>query len=130
MNGNPKEIRSIRYGGMQKALDYDAIIWIFMTNGNHVLWPRKSQIGGLPGYGQYTMKELAPIGCRELVKNKKKKRVVPLNKWMCVRLIVKKQKTKKFKRNSPYQSLYFVAHQVVVKILDLLNIDSHPLLLG
>ena len=72
MNGNPKEIRSIRYGGMQKALDYDAIIWIFMTNGNHVLWPRKSQIGGLPGYGQYTMKELAPIGCRELVNKLKK----------------------------------------------------------
>jgi 1-acyl-sn-glycerol-3-phosphate acyltransferase len=68
MNGNPSEIRAIRYGGMKKALEYDAIIWTFVTNGNQVMWPRKAQIGGIPGYGQYNLKQIAPIGCRELVK--------------------------------------------------------------
>jgi len=72
MNGSPSEIRSIRYGGMKKALFYDAIIWTFITNGNQVMWPRKAQVGGLPGYGQYALKEIAPIGCRALVAKLKK----------------------------------------------------------
>ena len=72
MNGTPSEIRSIRYGGMKKALDYDAIIWTFTTNGNQVMWPRKAQIGGLSGCGQYALKQIAPIGCRELVQRLKK----------------------------------------------------------
>lgn len=72
MNGNPSVIREIRYGGMKKALAYDAIIWTFITNGNQVMWPRKKQIGGFAGYGQYALKEISPIGCRALVAKLKK----------------------------------------------------------
>ena len=71
MNGNPSEVRPIRYGGMKKALDYDAIMWTFTTNGNQIMWPRKAQMGGVPGFGRYSLKQVAPLGCRELVQRLK-----------------------------------------------------------
>ncbi len=67
MNKDPSKVMPVRYGGMKKALQYDAKLWTFITCGNHVMWPRKAPIGGFPGYGQYAVRCLAPDGCKALV---------------------------------------------------------------
>ena len=66
MNKDPTQIMPVRYGGMKKALQFDAKIYTFVTNGCHVIWPRKAQISGRPGVANYTMLCIAPDGARAL----------------------------------------------------------------
>mmetsp|Transcript_10620 Transcript_10620/g.20141 ORF Transcript_10620/g.20141 Transcript_10620/m.20141 type:complete len:304 (+) Transcript_10620:48-959(+) len=67
MNNNPDKFCPFRYGGMKKALQKDAKLWSFVTCGNPSMWPRKAQVGGLPGRCIYGLKSLAPDGCVALV---------------------------------------------------------------
>ena len=66
INKNPSEIMLVRYGGMKKALQFDAKMYVFVTNGCHVMWPRKAQISGRPGVANYTIRCVAPEGAQAL----------------------------------------------------------------
>ena len=74
MNKDPTRIMPVRYGGMKKALQFDAKLYVFVTNGCHVIWPRKAQIGGNPGIANYTIRCIAPNGARALVDELRKKK--------------------------------------------------------
>lgn len=67
INKNPDEIQVFRYGGMKKALTFDARLILFTAVGNTTVWPRKAQVGGLPGRVAYGAKALAPKGSKALV---------------------------------------------------------------
>ena len=41
---------AFRYGGMKKALEFDAHLFMFTTCGLDKIWPRWEQVGGFPGY--------------------------------------------------------------------------------
>jgi 1-acyl-sn-glycerol-3-phosphate acyltransferase len=66
MNKDPTQIMPVRYGGMKKALQFDAKVYVFVTNGCHAVWPRKAQISGRPGVANYTIHCVAPEGARAL----------------------------------------------------------------
>ena len=66
MNKDPSHIMPVRYGGMKKALQFDAKMYVFVTNGCHVMWPRKAQISGRPGVANYTIRCVAPEGAQAL----------------------------------------------------------------
>lgn len=53
---------------MKKALAHDAKLWAFVTRGAQLSWPKKAQVGGFPADGNYSLRPLAPDGCRQLVK--------------------------------------------------------------
>lgn len=74
MNKDPTKIMPVRYGGMKKALQFDAKLYVFVTNGCHVIWPRKAQIGGTPGIANYTIRCIAPDGARALADKLRKRK--------------------------------------------------------
>lgn len=67
MNKTPDTLLPFRYGGMKKAIEYDARFLSFVAVGNPDVWPKKAQIGGLPGSVKYGVKCLAPNGVRALL---------------------------------------------------------------
>jgi 1-acyl-sn-glycerol-3-phosphate acyltransferase len=67
MNKTPDTILPFRFGGIKKALDYDARLVSFVAYGNPAVWPLKAQIGGLPGRVRYSLRLLAPDGAKKLV---------------------------------------------------------------
>jgi 1-acyl-sn-glycerol-3-phosphate acyltransferase len=73
INKNPPVIQSFRYGGLKKAITWDARLIMFTSAGNTDVWPRKAQVGGLPGRVVYGAKALAPNGAKQLVEELKKK---------------------------------------------------------
>lgn len=66
INKNPDELLPFRFGGMKKALAFDARLVTFVGYGCPSVWPRGA-LGGLPGTVTYGFKALAPNGCRALV---------------------------------------------------------------
>jgi len=68
MNKNPDQILPFRYGGLKKALDYDASIAFFVSCGNTEVWPKKCKVGGFPGRVRYSFKSIAPDGAKAFVK--------------------------------------------------------------
>ena len=69
MNSEPSKILPLRYGGMKKALEFDACLFSFVTCGNPDIWPRRAQMGGFPGTARYSFRALAPDGVKDLLKN-------------------------------------------------------------
>merc|ERR1711862_647398 len=67
MNKEPDTIMPFRFGGLKKALAFDARIASMVTYGNTRCWPRKSKVGGFPGRINHSMKAVAPKGCKALV---------------------------------------------------------------
>jgi len=67
VNKNPDVIQPFRYGGMKKALAWDARLVFFTSAGNTTVWPTKQQVGGFPGRVAYGAKALAPRGAKALV---------------------------------------------------------------
>lgn len=72
MNKDPSQIMPIRYGGMKKALQFDAKMYVYVTNGCHDIWPRKAQISGRPGVANYTIHCIAPEGAQVLANKLRK----------------------------------------------------------
>jgi len=66
-NKEPDTILPFRYGGIKKALKFDAILMSFVAHGNTKVWPRKAPVGGFPGTVRYSVKALAPAGANALV---------------------------------------------------------------
>jgi 1-acyl-sn-glycerol-3-phosphate acyltransferase len=66
INKNPSEIMLVRYGGMKKALAFDAKLYIFLSEGCPQMWPRKTPVGGRPSTIKYSVRCLAPNGARAL----------------------------------------------------------------
>eukprot|EP00440_Ansanella_granifera_P032663 gb/GFBE01035435.1/.p1 GENE.gb/GFBE01035435.1/~~gb/GFBE01035435.1/.p1 ORF type:complete len:312 (+),score=57.57 gb/GFBE01035435.1/:1-936(+) len=69
VNKNPDTILPFRFGGMKKALDYDACLVSFVSYGNTSVWPKKAQMGGLPGKVRYSLKPVAPDGVKAYIKS-------------------------------------------------------------
>lgn len=67
MNSNPDTILPFRYGGMKKALEFDARIVQLVFRGNQTVWPRKATVGGYPGSVRYSLLPIAPEGARAFV---------------------------------------------------------------
>jgi len=67
VNKTPDKILPFRYGGMKKALDFDARIVTFVCVGNQTVWPKKAQVGGFPGEVVYGTKPIALDGCKAMV---------------------------------------------------------------
>jgi len=67
VNKNPEKIMPFRFGGMKKAIEYDARIVQMVFRGNEQVWPRKCQVGGFPGKVRYSMRPIAPDGARAFV---------------------------------------------------------------
>jgi len=67
VNKTPDKILPFRYGGMKKALDFDARIVTFVCVGNPTVWPKKAQVGGFPGKVVYGTKPIALDGCKAFV---------------------------------------------------------------
>ena len=72
MNKDPTRIMDFRYGGMKKALQFDANIFMFLTCGLEHIWPRWEQVGGFPGSALCSMTRVGAGGCRELAAELKK----------------------------------------------------------
>ncbi|CAE7449780.1 unnamed protein product [Symbiodinium pilosum] len=68
VNREPEQLLPFRYGGMKKALDFDARMISVVCWGNAKVWPRKMQIGGFPGSVKISCRQLAPDGVKALVK--------------------------------------------------------------
>ena len=66
MNPSPSKLMLVRYGGMKKALEFDAKIYIFLTCGCPTMWPRKTLMGGRPSTINYSIHCLAPNGAKAL----------------------------------------------------------------
>jgi 1-acyl-sn-glycerol-3-phosphate acyltransferase len=74
VNKNPDQLMPLRYGGFKKALDFDANLVSFVTNGNPSVWPSKAAVGGLPGSITYSTKILAPNGAKAFAAEIRKER--------------------------------------------------------
>jgi len=68
LNADPDKILPFRFGGMQRALDYDARVVSFVSRGNTIVWPRTAPVGGFPGQVRYNLKIFAPDGTKAFVK--------------------------------------------------------------
>lgn len=75
MNPNPDTILPFRFGGMRKALDFDARIVQLVFRGNQTVWPRKAAVGGLPGVVRYSFLPVAPEGARAFVQRARQEHV-------------------------------------------------------
>ncbi|CAE8584237.1 unnamed protein product [Polarella glacialis] len=64
MNSEPDTLLPFRFGGMKKALQFDARLVAFVASGSTSVWPKKCKIGGLPGSVKYSMRIIAPDGCK------------------------------------------------------------------
>jgi len=67
VNKDPDNIMVFRFGGMKKALDFDARMVMFVAVGNPDVWPKKAKVGGLPGRVNYGLKVMAPDGAKAYV---------------------------------------------------------------
>jgi len=67
MNKDPDKVLPFRYGGMKRALEFDARIVMLVFRGNQTVWPKKAKIGGLPGKVRYSMRPIAPNGAKNFV---------------------------------------------------------------
>jgi len=67
MNKTPDKLMPLRFGGLKKALEFDARLVAFIAHGNTTVWPKKAQVGGFPGSIRYSTKVLAPDGCKAYV---------------------------------------------------------------
>jgi 1-acyl-sn-glycerol-3-phosphate acyltransferase len=67
INGDPDTLMPFRYGGMKKAVEFDAKLWSFVTHGNPEVWPKKAQVGGFPGKIQYSLQCIAADGSSKLI---------------------------------------------------------------
>jgi len=67
VNKDPDNIMSFRFGGMKKALDFDARLVLFVAAGNPNVWPKKAKFGGVPGRVNYGIKLMAPDGAKAYV---------------------------------------------------------------
>ena len=56
---------------MKKALAHDAQLWAFVTRGCQICWPKGASVGGFPSDISYSLRPLAPKGCRALVQELK-----------------------------------------------------------
>lgn len=72
MNKDPTSIMAWRYGGMKKALEFDAHLYMFLTCGLENIWPRWEQLGGFPGSARCSMSKFGAGGCRALAAELKK----------------------------------------------------------
>jgi len=72
MNSTPKTILPLRYGGINKALEFDAALFTFVTCGNEIVWPKKVQLGGFPANVGYSIKAVAPDGVKALLASVRK----------------------------------------------------------
>uniref|UniRef100_A0A7S2QIB2 Phospholipid/glycerol acyltransferase domain-containing protein n=1 Tax=Zooxanthella nutricula TaxID=1333877 RepID=A0A7S2QIB2_9DINO len=66
-NKNPDTLLPFRYGGMKKALDFDARIVNLVFHGNQTVWPLKFQMGGYPCKVRYSIRPFAPQGAKAFV---------------------------------------------------------------
>ena len=82
INSNPERLLQFRYGGMKKALQYDASLFFFVNTGNHSVWPRKAAIGGFPGSVKYRVECITKDGCSKLVSQLKENKLL-LQKHGC-----------------------------------------------
>lgn len=67
MNKNPDKMMPFRFGGLKKALEFDACLVSLVMHGNTKTWPMKAKVGGWPGQVRYSTRILAPEGCRAFV---------------------------------------------------------------
>eukprot|EP00418_Pyrodinium_bahamense_P081580 CAMPEP_0179059306 /NCGR_PEP_ID=MMETSP0796-20121207/25288_1 /TAXON_ID=73915 /ORGANISM="Pyrodinium bahamense, Strain pbaha01" /LENGTH=335 /DNA_ID=CAMNT_0020756065 /DNA_START=1 /DNA_END=1008 /DNA_ORIENTATION=- len=67
INRDPDRLMPFRFGGMKRALEFDALLVSFVTCGNNTVWPRKVLVGGLPGKVNHSLRVLAPDGTRAFV---------------------------------------------------------------
>ena len=67
-NKAPDELLPFRYGGMKKALEFDARLISLICHNVHSVWPHKAQMGGFPGTVRISSRRLAPDGVKALVK--------------------------------------------------------------
>jgi len=68
MNLTPDKILPFRYGGMKRAVEFDARIVSLVTRGNTSVWPRTAKVGGFPGQVRYSLKNIAPHGVCEFLR--------------------------------------------------------------
>jgi len=67
VNKEPDKILPFRYGGIKKALKFNARLVSFVSHGNTKVWPRKASVGGFPATVRYSVKALAPEGANSLL---------------------------------------------------------------
>jgi len=67
MNKTPDTILPFRFGGMKRALEYDARLVMLVFRGNEKVWPLKAQVGGFPGSVRYSLRTLAMDGAKAFV---------------------------------------------------------------
>lgn len=67
MNKTPDVILPLRYGGIKKALAFDARLTCFISHGNPKVWPKKAPVGGFPGTIRYNVLSVAPDGVKAYV---------------------------------------------------------------
>lgn len=68
MNKTPDKLMPLRFGGIKKALEFDARLVSFISEGNTQVWPKKAKVGGFPGTIRYSVKVMAPDGAKAFVK--------------------------------------------------------------
>ncbi|CAE7353184.1 HET-E1 [Symbiodinium natans] len=76
-NREPDQLLPFRFGGMKKALEFDARMISVVCHGNTVVWPRKLQMGGFPGSIKVSCRQLAPDGVKALVKKLRESEETP-----------------------------------------------------
>jgi 1-acyl-sn-glycerol-3-phosphate acyltransferase len=72
MNKNPDTLLPFRFGGMKKALDYDARIVLMVFRGNETVWPLKEQVGGFPGKVRFSIRSVALDGAKSFIDSVRK----------------------------------------------------------
>lgn len=68
INRDPDKMLPFRYGGIKKALEFDARLVINMAYGNAKVWPKKAMFGGFPAHVRYACRSVAPDGCVEMLR--------------------------------------------------------------
>jgi len=67
MNKEPDKILPFRFGGMKRALEFDAALVMLVFRGNTDVWPLKAQVGGFPGRVRYSLRTVAMDGAKAFV---------------------------------------------------------------
>jgi 1-acyl-sn-glycerol-3-phosphate acyltransferase len=67
INKDPDAIMDFRFGGMKKALEFDARLIFMVCHNNPKVWPRKAQVGGFPGRVRFSVRSLAMDGAKAYV---------------------------------------------------------------
>ena len=66
MNKDLAHLLPFRFGGMKRALKYDARIYHLTTVGCPDVWPRQAYVGGFPGTVRIGLEAVAPSSCSVL----------------------------------------------------------------